>query len=205
MSWLGHIVISIGALVMSIFGNNHIINVNTATTSLEETQSVTSTSMIGNTIIATTSSITTGNGVVTKSPANTDIKIFATTTGMHASAHVQLSGDEITTVTCGSSGCFAKEFAICSPAIEDISFGPTIFHAEILGTLSDRCRVSMEYTKYPNSAWVNQPMICMLDSKNSFAQEQQNAFSTIQSPTSTCKGPLAAIVRAWMNGSGDHR
>ena len=80
MSWLGHIVISIGALVMSIFGNNHIINVNTATTSLEETQSVTSTSMIGNTIIATTSSITTGNGVVTKSPANTDIKIFATTT-----------------------------------------------------------------------------------------------------------------------------
>lgn len=185
MDWFSNIVISIGALVSSIFGGHQQVTTNnvsvSASSSVEVAQQVSN------------------NIVTSEKPVNSSINLSVSTSSIKASAHVKITGTSLQTENCGSQDCFYQKFATCSPATLDSSLGPITFHYEIIKPVTNGCQVSMKYTRNPNPAWVDEQMLCILNNKANFQSEAQRVMSDIQNDSQTCTGPLSDTIRAMFN------
>jgi hypothetical protein len=106
------------------------------------------------------------------------------------------SGSEV----CDSEDCFYSAFSDCAPATFSADAGFAAVSYEILGfKASGKCEVSMIYTSNPNPDWVDQMIICSIDSGANFQDAFGDAMTeVVNSPNSahpSCVGPLVTVMR----------
>jgi predicted AlkP superfamily pyrophosphatase or phosphodiesterase len=97
--------------------------------------------------------------------------------------------------SCDEEVCFVENFKTCESATmsADMGFGAVSY--EILGATSKGCEVQMVYTKNPNPAWVDQPIVCTLDMDADFLPAWQKEFEAAVEGEGNCTGPLTEILK----------
>jgi hypothetical protein len=75
----------------------------------------------------------------------------------------------------------------------DLGFAAVSY--SILGQTNEGCEVEMVYTKNPNPAWVDQAIVCTLDTNVDFLTAFQKEFEAAVEGEGNCTGPLAEILR----------
>lgn len=96
---------------------------------------------------------------------------------------------------CNDEACFVENFKTCKTATmsEDGGFAAVAY--EILGPSNEGCEVEMKFTKNPNPAWVNQPIMCTLDMDADFLTAWQKEFEAAIEGKGSCTGPLVEILQ----------
>lgn len=97
--------------------------------------------------------------------------------------------------SCNEEVCFVENFNTCESATmsSDLDFAAVSY--SILGETNEGCEVEMVYTKNPNPAWVNQPIVCTLDTNVDFLPAWQKEFEAAVQGKGNCTGPLTEILK----------
>ena len=101
-----------------------------------------------------------------------------------------------TSDSCDEETCFVENFKTCESAT--MSSGLASFATvryEILEETNGGCEVEMVYTKNPNPAWVDQPIVCTLDMDADFLTAWQKEFEAAMEGEGNCTGPLTEILQ----------
>ena len=97
--------------------------------------------------------------------------------------------------SCNEEACFMENFKTCEFATMSIDVGFGAVAYSILGETHEGCEVEMIYTKNPNPAWVDQPIVCTLDPSVDFTTAFQKEFEAAVQGEGNCTGPLTEILK----------
>ncbi len=103
-----------------------------------------------------------------------------------------------TTTSCGADpSCFNTSFKDCTPATLTSSISNIAVKYQILGPQGGGCSMSFVYTKASQATWLNQPMTCNFDNKQSLQASVTAAFTDLSKGNNTysCVGPFVAVLQ----------